>query len=96
LVGEAGWQLSHGERSRVCMARALLHGADLVVLDESFAELDPDNLQKCLPEAAELSKSMLVVAHARKMQESGVRNQDSVLGQPRGFRLEASGLRVQA
>jgi len=64
LVGEAGWQLSHGERSRVCIARALLHGADLVVLDESFAELDPDNLQKCLPEAAELSKSMLVVAHA--------------------------------
>jgi ABC-type bacteriocin/lantibiotic exporter with double-glycine peptidase domain len=64
LVGEAGWQLSHGERSRVYMARALLQGADLVVLDESFAELDPDNLQKCLPEAAELSKSMLVVAHA--------------------------------
>jgi ATP-binding cassette, subfamily B, bacterial len=64
VVGEAGWQLSHGERSRVYMARALLQGADLVVLDESFAELDPDNLQRCLPEAAELSKSMLVVAHA--------------------------------
>jgi ATP-binding cassette subfamily B protein len=64
LVGEAGWQLSHGERSRVYMTRALLQGADLVGLGESFAELDPDNLQKCLPEAAELSKSMLVVAHA--------------------------------
>jgi ATP-binding cassette, subfamily B, bacterial len=64
LVGQAGWQLSHGERSRVYMARALLQGADLVILDESFAELDPDNLQKCLPEAAGLSKSMVVVAHA--------------------------------
>jgi ATP-binding cassette subfamily B protein len=64
VVGEAGWQLSHGERSRVYMARALLQGADLVVLDESFAELDPDNLQRCLPEAADLSKSVLVVAHA--------------------------------
>ena len=64
VVGEAGWQLSHGERSRVYMARALLQGADLVVLDESFAELDPDNLQRCLPEAAGLSKSMIVVAHA--------------------------------
>jgi len=63
LVGETGWQLSHGERSRVYMARALLQGADLVVLDESFAELDPDNLQRCLPEAADLSKSMIVVAH---------------------------------
>jgi ATP-binding cassette, subfamily B, bacterial len=64
VVGEAGWQLSHGERSRVYMARALLQGADLVVLDESFAELDPDNLQRCLPEAADLSKSMIVIAHA--------------------------------
>jgi ATP-binding cassette subfamily B protein len=64
VVGDAGWQLSHGERSRVYMARALLQGADLVILDESFAELDPDNLQRCLPEAADLSKSMLVIAHA--------------------------------
>jgi ATP-binding cassette, subfamily B, bacterial len=63
IVGEAGWALSHGERSRVYMARALLQGTDLVVLDESFAELDPDSLRQCLPEAAELSKSLLVVAH---------------------------------
>jgi ATP-binding cassette subfamily B protein len=63
-VGETGWQLSHGERSRIYMARALLQGADLVVLDESFAELDPDSLQQCLPEAAKLSKSLVVVAHA--------------------------------
>jgi ABC transporter len=45
-VGETGWQLSHGERSRIYMARALLQGADLVVLDESFAELDPDSLRR--------------------------------------------------
>lgn len=36
----------------------------LVVLDESFAELDPDSLQHCLPEAADLAKSLLLVAHA--------------------------------
>jgi ATP-binding cassette subfamily B protein len=64
IVGETGWQLSHGERSRVYMARALLQGAGLVVLDESFAELDPENLQRCLAEAAQLSKALLVVAHA--------------------------------
>ena len=28
MVGEAGWQLSHGERSRVFLARALLQGAE--------------------------------------------------------------------
>jgi ATP-binding cassette subfamily B protein len=63
-VGETGWQLSHGERSRVFMARALLQGADLVLLDESFAELDPENLRHCLTEVAELSGTLLVVAHA--------------------------------
>jgi ATP-binding cassette subfamily B protein len=64
LVGEAGWQLSHGERSRVFMARALLQGADLMVLDESFAELDPDTLLYCLPQVSELAKTLVVVGHA--------------------------------
>ena len=45
MVGETGWQLSHGERSRLYIARALLQDAELVVLDESFAALDPENLQ---------------------------------------------------
>lgn len=46
------------------MARAILQGADLVVLDESFAELDPENLRHCLTEVAELSGTLVVVAHA--------------------------------
>jgi ATP-binding cassette subfamily B protein len=62
-VGETGWQLSHGERSRVFMARAVLQDADLVMLDESFAELDPDSLERCLPEMADLANTLLVVAH---------------------------------
>jgi ATP-binding cassette, subfamily B, bacterial len=63
LVGETGWQLSHGERSRVFIARALLQNADLVVLDESFAELDPESLHDCLTQAAAMSNTLLVVAH---------------------------------
>src|SRR5262245_12058178 len=47
-VGETGWQLSHGERSRLFIARALLQEADLVILDESFAQLDPENLQRAM------------------------------------------------
>jgi ATP-binding cassette subfamily B protein len=62
-VGETGWQLSHGERSRVFVARALLQGADLVVLDESFAELDPESLRACLREVTELAPTLLVIAH---------------------------------
>jgi ABC-type bacteriocin/lantibiotic exporter with double-glycine peptidase domain len=44
MVGETGWQLSHGERSRLYIARALLQKAELIILDESFAALDPENL----------------------------------------------------
>lgn len=47
-IGETGWQLSHGERSRLFLARALLQGAPLTVLDESFAALDPETLARCL------------------------------------------------
>ena len=64
LVGETGWQLSHGERSRMFVARALLQGASLVVLDESFAELDPESLRACLHEVAEIAPTLVIVAHA--------------------------------
>jgi ABC-type transport system involved in Fe-S cluster assembly fused permease/ATPase subunit len=35
MVGEMGWQLSHGERSRLFIARALLQETDGVVFDAS-------------------------------------------------------------
>lgn len=62
-VGESGWQLSHGERSRVFLARALLQGAELVILDESFAALDPDNQALALACALERAPSLMVIAH---------------------------------
>ena len=63
LVGETGWQLSHGERSRLFMARALLQGTDLVILDESFAALDPENLHRALHCALDRAPTLLVIAH---------------------------------
>jgi ATP-binding cassette subfamily B protein len=63
VVGETGWQLSHGERSRLFIARALLQGGDLVVFDESFAALDPENLRLALDCVLKRSRTLLVVAH---------------------------------
>ena len=63
MVGESGWQLSHGEKSRVFLARALLQDADLVILDESFAALDPENLKRSLECVKKRAKSLLVIAH---------------------------------
>jgi len=63
MVGDSGWQLSQGERSRVFLARALLQGAELVVLDESFAALDPESLEQCLETVLRRAPSLLVIAH---------------------------------
>jgi ATP-binding cassette, subfamily B, bacterial len=63
LVGETGWQLSHGERSRLYIARALLQDAELVVLDESFAALDPENLKRAIECVVKRARSLLVIAH---------------------------------
>ena len=62
-VGETGWQLSHGERSRLFIARALLQDADFVVLDESFAQLDPENLQRALRCVLDRAPTVMVIAH---------------------------------
>lgn len=62
-VGESGWRLSHGEQSRLFMARALLQGADLVVLDESFAALDSETLARTLRCVLSRSPTALDIAH---------------------------------
>ena len=62
-VGERGWHLSHGERSRIYIARALLQQADLVVLDESFASLDPETMAISLRTVFRRAPTLLVIAH---------------------------------
>jgi ATP-binding cassette subfamily B protein len=63
LVGETGWQLSHGERSRIFAARAILGRADLVVLDESIAALDPATAAVVLRCVRARTRSLLLIAH---------------------------------
>jgi ATP-binding cassette subfamily B protein len=63
MVGDSGWQLSHGERSRVYVARSLLQDLDLRVLDESFAALDPETFEQVLACVLERTRTLIVVAH---------------------------------
>ena len=62
-VGETGWQLSHGERSRIFLARALLQGAPLTAMDESFGALDPETMALCLRATLRRTRALMVVAH---------------------------------
>jgi ATP-binding cassette subfamily B protein len=62
-VGETGWQLSHGERSRLFIARSLLQSLDARVLDESFAALDPETLDEVMAAVLERPEALVVIAH---------------------------------
>ena len=62
-VGETGWQLSHGEKSRLYIARTLLQGAELVILDESFASLDPETMGVAVRCVLKHAPSVMVVCH---------------------------------
>ena len=63
MVGETGWQLSHGERSLLYVARALLQPAPLTILDESFAALDPETLRRSLDCVLKRAPTLMVIAH---------------------------------
>jgi ATP-binding cassette, subfamily B, bacterial len=63
-VGEMRWQLSHGECSRLFIARALLQEAEVVILDEALLR----SIQKpfnalCLACSNELTKTLVVITH---------------------------------
>lgn len=63
IVGESGWQLSHGERSRLFIARALLQEADVLILDESFGALDPESMALAMQCVLRRAPTMIVIAH---------------------------------
>jgi ATP-binding cassette, subfamily C, bacterial CydC len=64
-VGEEGRELSGGQRQRVVVARALLAGAPLLVLDEPTAHLDPDAARALLFDVlvAAGDRSVLLITH---------------------------------
>ena len=63
ILGESGWQLSHGEQSRIFIARALLQHPDLIIFDESFMPLDSDNFEKAMNCVLDNDSSIIVVTH---------------------------------
>lgn len=77
LIGEGGVYLSGGEEQRVSVARAILKGAPILVLDEATAFADPENEYKMQMALAELVKEKTVIVIAHRL--SSIRAADQIL-----------------
>ena len=65
VIGAEGTYLSGGEQQRIVLARAILKGAPIVVLDEATAFADPENEHLIRQAFAHLTcgKTVLMIAH---------------------------------
>lgn len=64
-IGDEGVYLSGGEAQRICVARAILKNAPILVLDEATAFADPENeykMQQAL-QALIRNKTVIIIAH---------------------------------
>jgi subfamily B ATP-binding cassette protein MsbA len=64
-IGELGNRLSGGEKQRICIARALLKDAPILILDEATSSLDPESemlVQKALENLMK-GRTTFVIAH---------------------------------
>ena len=76
VLGSKGTYLSGGEQQRIAIARTMLKGADVVILDEASAFADPEcemQVQKAFQEMAR-GRTVIMIAHRL----STIRNADRI------------------
>jgi ABC-type multidrug transport system fused ATPase/permease subunit len=69
VVGDGGRALSAGETRRLALARAFLRDADLLVLDEPTADLDPGTAEAVGDAIAQVAagRTVLLITHRAEL-----------------------------
>ena len=62
-VGEDGVAVSGGQRQRIGLARALISPAEIIILDEPTAMLDPDTARAIRDDILVTDRTLIVVTH---------------------------------
>ncbi len=92
VIGERGVRLSGGQRQRIAIARALLHDAPFLVLDEALSAVDAENeavIQQALDRLMK-GRTVLILAHRL----SSVIAADRILVLEEGALVEQGGHRA--
>ncbi len=77
VIGEGGGTLSGGEKQRISIARAMLKGAPIIILDEATASIDPENEHLIQSAISELTKGKTIITIAHR--PATIRNADQIL-----------------
>lgn len=77
VIGEGGETLSGGGKQRISIARAMLKGAPIIILDEATASIDPENEHLIQSAISELTKGKTIITIAHRL--ATIRNADQIL-----------------
>lgn len=88
LIGERGFRLSGGQKTRLTLARALARGAPILVLDEATAHLDTLSEQRIRRHLKQLKKNRIVIIITHRL--TTVTHADEILVLKKGG-IEARG-----
>jgi ATP-binding cassette, subfamily B, bacterial MsbA len=86
MIGERGFRISGGEKQRITIARALIKGAPILILDEATSSLDSTSeleVQKALNELMK-DRTTIIIAHRL----STIKNADRILVLEKGKLLQ--------